>query len=83
MVTGGSTPHFDGFVVRCPGSRILLIDTGISRAYGGEQSALVIDYEFVPLERGPNVWRERQTLTALYRGRMPRVIDRSETDVVL
>ncbi len=38
----GHTPHLDGFVTRCD-NKILLIDTGISRAYGGEQSALVID----------------------------------------
>ncbi|KAK0546137.1 hypothetical protein OC845_004751 [Tilletia horrida] len=46
----GHTPNFDGFVVRCPQARILLIDTGISRAYGGEQSALVFDTE---LQRAP------------------------------
>lgn len=67
-----STPHFDGFVVRCKG-KVLLIDTGISRAYGGEQSALIIDTELKPVAGGG--WEERETLTALYRGRKPRIID--------
>lgn len=44
----GHTPHFDGHVIRCPQAEILLIDTGISRAYGGEQSALVFETELIP-----------------------------------
>lgn len=47
----GHTPHFEGHVIRCPQAQILLIDTGISRAYGGEQSALVFETELIP----PNV----------------------------
>jgi len=53
----GHTPNFDGFVVRCPQAKILLIDTGISRAYGGEQSALVFDTE---LQRAPTPDIEQQ-----------------------
>ncbi|PWN43162.1 Metallo-dependent phosphatase [Ceraceosorus guamensis] len=67
----GHTPHFDGFVVRCDAA-VLLIDTGISRAYGGEQSALIFDTELLPLAKG--AWEERSTLTALYRGRRPKII---------
>ncbi|EPQ26934.1 uncharacterized protein PFL1_05568 [Pseudozyma flocculosa PF-1] len=89
----GHTPHFDGFVMRCPSAEILLIDTGISRAYGGEQSALVIDFELVPLpsskqdgDRGhgkQELWRETETLSALYRGRKPKVLKRLERDLWL
>ncbi|CAD6927905.1 unnamed protein product [Tilletia laevis] len=46
----GHTPNFDGVVVRCPQAKIMVIDTGISRAYGGEQSAVVFDTE---LQRAP------------------------------
>ncbi|KAN0065166.1 hypothetical protein ACQY0O_001663 [Thecaphora frezii] len=84
----GHTPNFDGFVVRCDAAEILLIDTGISRAYGGEQSALVIDFELVPLPckpdaQGRKLWRESETLTALYRGRKPKVIKRLESQLWL
>ncbi|PWN52085.1 Metallo-dependent phosphatase [Violaceomyces palustris] len=83
----GHTPHFKGFVVRCPSSEILLIDTGISRAYGGEQSALIIDTELTRMmasdgekapQEGQIKWRETEVLTALYKGRRPKVIDRLE-----
>lgn len=73
----GHTPHFNGFVTRCDNG-ILLIDTGISRAYGGEQSALLIDFDLTPIETkdqdGKKAWRETETLTALYRGRKPKVL---------
>ena len=38
----GHTPHLGGFQVRCENEEIMVIDTGISRAYGGRQSALEI-----------------------------------------
>lgn len=69
----GHTPHLDGFVVRCD-SGILLIDTGISRAYGGEQSALVFDMQLRPIGNG--VWEEEEIISALYKGRRPRVIQK-------
>lgn len=73
----GHTPHFDGFVTRC-NNEILLIDTGISRAYGGEQSALVIDFDLTPIQgkgkEGKKLWKEKETLTALYKGRLPKVL---------
>lgn len=46
----GHTPHFEGIVSRC-GGQVLLIDTGISRAYGGSLSALEIRYTLKPVPR--------------------------------
>ncbi|GAA5889190.1 hypothetical protein JCM5296_005829 [Sporobolomyces johnsonii] len=43
----GHTPHFEGIVSRCAG-RVLLIDTGISRAYGGSLSSLEIVHTLTP-----------------------------------
>ncbi|SPC64201.1 uncharacterized protein UHOD_05157 [Ustilago sp. UG-2017b] len=82
----GHTPHFDGFVTRCD-TGILLIDTGISRAYGGEQSALLIDLDMEPVEGeekdGKKLWRETETLTALYKARLPKVLARVEKELWL
>ena len=47
----GHTPHFEGIVSRCNG-QVLLIDTGISRAYGGSLSALEIRFTLKPLPTG-------------------------------
>lgn len=69
----GHTPHLSGFVIRCSGS-VLLIDTGISRAYGGEQSALIFDTLIQPIQ-GKGIWEEKSTITALYKGRLPKIID--------
>ncbi|TKA55979.1 hypothetical protein B0A53_01681 [Rhodotorula sp. CCFEE 5036] len=43
----GHTPQFEGILSRCDG-KILLIDTGISRAYGGAHSSLSITYTLSP-----------------------------------
>lgn len=46
----GHTPNFDQIVNRCD-SEVIIIDTGISKAYGGVLSALEITYdlyEFFP-----------------------------------
>ncbi|GAA6003797.1 hypothetical protein JCM10207_003605 [Rhodosporidiobolus poonsookiae] len=43
----GHTPQFKGIMTRC-GGKIVLIDTGISRAYGGPLSALSITYTLTP-----------------------------------
>lgn len=40
----GHTPNFERIFHRC-NSEIIIIDTGISRAYGGVLSALEIDYK--------------------------------------
>ncbi|CAO1614231.1 unnamed protein product [Parajaminaea phylloscopi] len=72
----GHTPHLEGFVHRCDPPSIHLIDTGISRAYGGEQSALIFE---TSLDReqhpgGVQGWTEHRRLVALYKGRRPRTI---------
>ncbi|GAA5969317.1 hypothetical protein JCM3765_001882 [Sporobolomyces pararoseus] len=45
----GHTPNFEGIVSRCRG-KVLLIDTGISRAYGGSHSFLEILHTLTPSE---------------------------------
>lgn len=69
----GHTPHFDGHVVRCPEAQILLIDTGISRAYGGEQSALVFETELVP----PAAASSQFVRTETHAARLLRLFGRS------
>lgn len=74
----GHTPHLQGFVHRCKPKPILhLIDTGISRAYGGEQSALVFEVELKwhgSEEASKGHWKETTRLIALYKGRRPKTI---------
>ncbi|GAA5983881.1 hypothetical protein JCM11641_006407 [Rhodosporidiobolus odoratus] len=43
----GHTPQFEGIQSRC-GGKVLLIDTGISRAYGGPLSSLEIVHTLTP-----------------------------------
>jgi hypothetical protein len=53
-------------VARCDG-KIIIIDTGISHAYGGVLSALSIHYELFPVGKdGEDRWVERETVNALY-----------------
>ena len=53
-------------VSRCDG-KIIIIDTGISHAYGGVLSALSIHYELHPVGKdGQDRWVERETVNALY-----------------
>ncbi|KAH6913354.1 Metallo-dependent phosphatase-like protein, partial [Coprinopsis sp. MPI-PUGE-AT-0042] len=62
----GHTPDFHNIVARCNG-KIIIIDTGISHAYGGVLSALSIHYELHPVGKdGENRWVERETVNALY-----------------
>ncbi|GAA6060685.1 hypothetical protein JCM10212_005067 [Sporobolomyces blumeae] len=52
----GHTPHFEGIRDRCAGpegSRVVLIDTGISRAYGGAHSFLDISHSLTPASLVP------------------------------
>lgn len=68
----GHTPSLQGFQVRCDGG-VYVIDTGISRAYGGRQSALEVATRY---ERR-RVWgRAHHTLaytfSALYVGAAPQ-----------
>ncbi|WWC59955.1 uncharacterized protein I303_102518 [Kwoniella dejecticola CBS 10117] len=48
-IIGGHTPNFERIVSRCNGS-IIIIDTGISSAYGGVLSALDIVYTLTPVK---------------------------------
>ena len=66
----GHTPSLSGFFVRCDG-QVLIIDTGISRAYGGKQSALVFDTSLTGSAKG---WYEKSVATALYVASEPEVI---------
>ncbi|KAF9468023.1 Metallo-dependent phosphatase-like protein [Collybia nuda] len=65
----GHTPDFNGIVSRCNG-RIIIIDTGISHAYGGALSALSIHYTLTPIidegSVGPQRWIEKEVISALY-----------------
>ncbi|KAK4055894.1 hypothetical protein OIO90_003151 [Microbotryomycetes sp. JL221] len=81
----GHTPNFEGIVSRCQGL-VLLIDTGISRAYGGAHSALEFNYSLEPdTFKRDNMWTETEVVKALYtRGResemivnMTRIVDLS------
>jgi hypothetical protein len=70
----GHTPRTQ-IEARCGGT-VILIDTGISRAYGGRLSAAEIMYTLSPLPpRGPAAdggevrereWMEREVVNALY-----------------
>ncbi|GAA5896092.1 uncharacterized protein JCM6883_001709 [Sporobolomyces salmoneus] len=46
----GHTPNFEGMLKRC-GGKVLLIDTGISRAYGGAHSFLDISHTLTPYSK--------------------------------
>ncbi|OWZ74617.1 serine-threonine protein phosphatase [Cryptococcus neoformans Tu401-1] len=49
-IIGGHTPNFEKIVARCNAS-VIIIDTGISSAYGGVLSALEIIYTLTPVDR--------------------------------
>ncbi|KAJ7158618.1 Metallo-dependent phosphatase-like protein [Mycena filopes] len=72
----GHTPDFTGIVSRCNG-KIIIIDTGISHAYGGALSALSIHYTFTPVdtEDGELRWIEREVVSALYVDRQETIVD--------
>ena len=50
---------------RC-GGKVIIIDTGISHAYGGALSALSIKYTLSPVKGKEGFWKEREVVTALY-----------------
>ncbi|WWC87538.1 uncharacterized protein L201_002428 [Kwoniella dendrophila CBS 6074] len=58
-IIGGHTPNFEQIVSRCNGS-IIIIDTGISSAYGGVLSAMEIIYTLTPLKDKNNNGHDRQ-----------------------
>ncbi|THH28332.1 hypothetical protein EUX98_g5863 [Antrodiella citrinella] len=69
----GHTPDFQKIVSRC-GGKIIIIDTGISHAYGGALSALSIEYTLTPApelaaDRSQRVWVEREVVKAVYADR--------------
>ncbi|KAF7321685.1 Adenylate cyclase [Mycena kentingensis (nom. inval.)] len=70
----GHTPDFDGIVSRC-GGKIIIIDTGISHAYGGVLSALSIHYTFTPVEGTEDRWIEREVVSTLYADRQEIIVD--------
>ncbi|KAF7312444.1 Adenylate cyclase [Mycena indigotica] len=72
----GHTPDFTGIVSRCNG-KIIIIDTGISHAYGGVLSALSIHYTFTPVESddGEPRWVEREVVSTLYADRQEIIVD--------
>ncbi|KAJ7475979.1 Metallo-dependent phosphatase-like protein, partial [Mycena latifolia] len=78
----GHTPDFTGIVSRCNG-KIIIIDTGISHAYGGALSALSIHYTFTPIEgdEGEHRWTEREVVSALYVDRQETIVE-EEREVV-
>ncbi|KAG6812964.1 hypothetical protein H0H92_015083 [Tricholoma furcatifolium] len=62
----GHTPDFKKIQSRCNG-KIVIIDTGVSHAYGGVLSALSIQYTLTPI--GPaedKRWKEKEVVTAVY-----------------
>ncbi|EJD06841.1 Metallo-dependent phosphatase [Fomitiporia mediterranea MF3/22] len=66
----GHTPNFEHITSRC-GGKVIIIDTGISHAYGGTLSALSIQYILSPSEPSPGdkaqrKWSEREVITAIY-----------------
>ncbi|KAG8744553.1 hypothetical protein FRC12_014777 [Ceratobasidium sp. 428] len=79
----GHTPNFESMVSRC-GGKIILIDTGISKAYGGVLSALSITYtlQSKPVSRlmsvvGARAWKEREVIKAVYERKVDTLVDSS------
>ncbi|TBU33290.1 Metallo-dependent phosphatase-like protein [Dichomitus squalens] len=63
----GHTPDFQKIVSRC-GGKVIIIDTGISHAYGGALSALSVTYTLTPSKvvNGEKRWHEKEIVKALY-----------------
>ncbi|KAL5526468.1 hypothetical protein ACEPAF_8191 [Sanghuangporus sanghuang] len=70
----GHTPNFTAITSRCNG-KVIIIDTGISHAYGGVLSALSIQYTLTPPSAAVDSnagsgtsrqWKEREIVTAIY-----------------
>ncbi|EAU83101.1 hypothetical protein CC1G_11185 [Coprinopsis cinerea okayama7 len=77
----GHTPDFHNIVSRCNG-KIIIIDTGISHAYGGVLSALSIHYELHPVgDDGDERWVEKEVVEALYADKR-EVLDSAVREVV-
>ncbi|KAI0635943.1 Metallo-dependent phosphatase [Trametes polyzona] len=65
----GHTPDFQKIVSRC-GGKIIIIDTGISHAYGGALSALSVTYTLTPTSHSSDAaeqkWTEKELVKAVY-----------------
>ncbi|KAG6851114.1 hypothetical protein H0H93_000994 [Arthromyces matolae] len=62
----GHTPDFKNIQSRCNG-KIIIIDTGISHAYGGVLSALSIHYTLTPVGADDEKrWIEKEVVSAVY-----------------
>jgi len=77
----GHTPDFHNIVSRC-GGKIIIIDTGISHAYGGALSAMSIYYTLTPIgDDASRRWREKEVVSALYHDRQ-EVLAVDEREIV-
>ncbi|TFK92640.1 Metallo-dependent phosphatase [Polyporus arcularius HHB13444] len=79
----GHTPDFQKIVSRCDG-KIIIIDTGISHAYGGALSALSVTYTLTPNALntlGEKIWTETEVVKALYLDREV-ILAQDEREVV-
>ena len=66
---------------RC-GGKIIIIDTGISHAYGGVLSALSIHYTVHPVgDDAEQRWVERELISALYPDKRTLIVD-EEREIV-
>ena len=64
---------------RCDG-KVIIIDTGISHAYGGILSALSIQYTLSPSsDPTSRQWREREIVTAIYPDRQEVLVVEERT----
>lgn len=77
----GHTPNFENMVSRCDG-KIIIIDTGISKAYGGVLSALSITYTLTPqtpsrflAASNTRAWTEREVIKAIYEDKTDVLVD--------
>ncbi|MBW0511338.1 hypothetical protein O181_051053 [Austropuccinia psidii MF-1] len=80
----GHTPQFEGITSRC-GSKILLIDTGISSAYGGPLTAIEIEYSqtLIGQNKFNTTWSENEAVNALEEGKPKTLLFHSERVVNL
>jgi len=91
----GHTPDFKNIVSRCNG-KVIIIDTGISHAYGGVLSALEIHYTLTPIAteksdaKGHGIyagkgytqkWIEKEVVTALYQDKREVLVE-DEREVI-
>lgn len=78
----GHTPDFERIVSRC-GGKIIIIDTGISHAYGGALSALSVTYTLTPLNNPKTAketkWKETEKVVALYLDHTEVLVDGERT----